>query len=1103
MKKNIFIFFSFTFFFLIFFSSNLLATQSQSCGSDWQWSNPSPQGKTLRHVIWSNEQRQYVAVGEGGTIMTSDNGDNWQVQPLLHNETINAIVWNGQQYIAVYEDGTIISSANGINWSKQNSPVKNSLKSIIWTGDKYIAVGGDGVIISSDNGINWQQQSSGIDDVLNDIIYAASVYVAVGENGRILSSSDAINWQNHSSNTTLTLHAINWNGKQFLIGGGDWNELLNNYQQISLISSNAQNWQLTQITASPIFDIIWDGKQYLSASDYNHVLSSTDGIVWNSSSFEGSESFLSMVWNGEQYLAVGINGIIYTSSDGNLWSKKTSGVTISFYHIFWDEFSDSFYTSGDGVIYKSKDGFAWEALTINVDMWGQLHGMASDGQQNLFIGHDLNEDDKEVAVVLKTADNLFWSKAEIALGRLNSIVWHDNVFIAVGKNENDKGVIYSSSNGTSWSLVHSADAELNSVVYVNGQFMSVGANGILLRSSNGIDWLTLETSSTETLNNISWNNETYVIVGNNELILSSTDGESWTRRLGSNSQNLEQKNLYDIIWNGSKFLIVGGPGNWGEAHVLSSFDAISWQTETVSANSLNSIAWDGQQLLAVGIGGSIINSICYQGINFQDTRAIIIAGGGDPDDPLWEATNNNANYAYQTLRAKGISRDNIRYLNALSGQDVDGDGDFTNDITSAPTSAIIEESLLNWAGSQINETKPLLIYLLDHGGKNIFYVSKPKQGEADILFSSSLGSWLNTLQEQTNARITTIYDACNSGSFISDLKLPDGKSYERINIFSSQADQLANFAARGRISFSSFFWAETLKGYNVKSAFRSAQVAMQTATGNENNEFQKALLDDNGDGLFSKVDGSLAEDTHLGRNAITATVFPRVYEVQNTVTINADESVELYAKTDLPNSLIERTWAVVSPPNAQVFGSEPITDLQEIELSYDEVNNKYTGNISGFTENGRYTLSYFTQSKEGSSSFPTVSFINVSGVDTSQTSNHEPSKASEVIANPVEGNSNYINYFLLQLSKPLNEDIRVDFQTQNGTAISGQDYIETSGTATIKAGKTITVIPVTILGDTIAELDETFYLNLSNPQGISFPSGQTTIQKMRTIVNDD
>ncbi|MBI1423089.1 MAG: retention module-containing protein [Gammaproteobacteria bacterium] len=77
--------------------------------------------------------------------------------------------------------------------------------------------------------------------------------------------------------------------------------------------------------------------------------------------------------------------------------------------------------------------------------------------------------------------------------------------------------------------------------------------------------------------------------------------------------------------------------------------------------------------------------------------------------------------------------------------------------------------------------------------------------------------------------------------------------------------------------------------------------------------------------------------------------------------------------------------------------------------------------------------------------------------------------------------------FAVTLSAPSAHDVRVDFTTLDGTAISGgngvdaRDYGSTSGTLIIPAGQTTGTIEVTIFADHLVEGDEQFYVQLSNP----------------------
>ena len=114
-----------------------------------------------------------------------------------------------------------------------------------------------------------------------------------------------------------------------------------------------------------------------------------------------------------------------------------------------------------------------------------------------------------------------------------------------------------------------------------------------------------------------------------------------------------------------------------------------------------------------------------------------------------------------------------------------------------------------------------------------------------------------------------------------------------------------------------------------------------------------------------------------------------------------------------------------------------------------------------------------------------------------------PSTGSEVVKNTTEGDVNHFNYFLLELGAAISTDASITYRTQDGTALAGEDYIATSGTATISAGQTHVSIPIEIIADTLAENTETFSLIISNPQGGIFPTGIDEISASHSIIDDD
>ena len=103
-------------------------------------------------------------------------------------------------------------------------------------------------------------------------------------------------------------------------------------------------------------------------------------------------------------------------------------------------------------------------------------------------------------------------------------------------------------------------------------------------------------------------------------------------------------------------------------------------------------------------------------------------------------------------------------------------------------------------------------------------------------------------------------------------------------------------------------------------------------------------------------------------------------------------------------------------------------------------------------------------------------------------------------ASTLEGDSGTSNMtFTVSLSTTSRHAVTFSYSTQDGTAHAPGDYLTTSGTGTILAGKSSTTINIPIVGDTKIEPDETFSLNIGSPTNASISRGTAT----GTIQNDD
>ena len=99
-----------------------------------------------------------------------------------------------------------------------------------------------------------------------------------------------------------------------------------------------------------------------------------------------------------------------------------------------------------------------------------------------------------------------------------------------------------------------------------------------------------------------------------------------------------------------------------------------------------------------------------------------------------------------------------------------------------------------------------------------------------------------------------------------------------------------------------------------------------------------------------------------------------------------------------------------------------------------------------------------------------------------------------------EGNSGPgFAVFNLTLSSASSQTISVNYATANGTATASSDYVPASGNVMFNPGETSVPLAIQVIGDTVLESNENFFVNLSNPVNATLGDSQG----VGTIVNDD
>jgi hypothetical protein len=334
-----------------------------------------------------------------------------------------------------------------------------------------------------------------------------------------------------------------------------------------------------------------------------------------------------------------------------------------------------------------------------------------------------------------------------------------------------------------------------------------------------------------------------------------------------------------------------------------------------------------------------------------NAKAIIIAGGGDyVGNNLWDATLQHANTAYRTLIRQGFTKDSIYYL---SNATIDFDGNGIDDELFLPASKANLQTAIDWSG----DADSLVFYMVDHGNVDNFRVQSD-----EVMSSNELGSWLNSY----SGRLSLVYDACKSGSFIDEL---EGEN--RTIITSANSTQDALFLQDGAISFSGLFWQHIDNGQDMYGAFT------QSSSFFSNNALnQTPMLS-----VSSVSDTTALKGRYIGQGNKHASTSLSIQS--STSVVEGDEltiSANLAAngRDDL-----QRIWAFVVPKGAATSDGQtsPIIDAPTVDLTLN-ADGVYTGKLSAGTLQGSQYVSVVAQDSKGNKTLPSLRSVSMgSGVD--------------------------------------------------------------------------------------------------------------------------
>jgi hypothetical protein len=306
--------------------------------SDWT-SRLSGLPYALNDVIWDGSV--FVAVGNGGTILTSADGIDWVARDSTSDANLNAVAAHGPDILAVGDFTVLLSTDHGENWIAKAGPDHIGLAAVAVNSSHVVVAGnvpdlfGSLIRISADRGDTWQDADINCGffcGFFADLYYRDGLFVATTDrfssDGRVIVSTDGVSWTAILVAEQAGLFAIVHDGSKYIVSGGNG---------AVFTSFDAFNWMEMQ---TPVADVdylsgAWNGSKLVFAGGYSWrfysrgitpqfevpvgIASTDGGASWEIFNIDGDYQSCGMAFGNGRFVSVGQSttasgeGAIYTA----------------------------------------------------------------------------------------------------------------------------------------------------------------------------------------------------------------------------------------------------------------------------------------------------------------------------------------------------------------------------------------------------------------------------------------------------------------------------------------------------------------------------------------------------------------------------------------------------------------------------------------------------------------------------------------------------------------------------------------------------------------------------------------------------------------------
>jgi hypothetical protein len=335
-------------------------------------------GTPLGSVAWNDviyANGMFVAVGDDGNTLSSSitaystDGMNWQFGSVtggggaLPDNGILGVTYGNGTFVGVGWFGTVITSTDGINWQVQDSGIGgNDRPMSVAYGNGAFVLSGAGfsptnsamlVYRSVDNGVTWTKALSTPAQVwLNGIDFVNNLFVIAGDLDTILTSPDGLNWTYRSSGVIATEHMDVAFGAGNYVSVGDKRDATD-VGEIT-VSSDSITWsRLFAFSFDQLRSVAFGAGRFVAVGRNGEAAESSEGTIWASVDSDTGIELNGIAFGNNRFVAVGRNGIISTAAavpPGPTVRMQLDATSTSFFNDFTIIFDDT----GDGLLQQEE-----------------------------------------------------------------------------------------------------------------------------------------------------------------------------------------------------------------------------------------------------------------------------------------------------------------------------------------------------------------------------------------------------------------------------------------------------------------------------------------------------------------------------------------------------------------------------------------------------------------------------------------------------------------------------------------------------------------------------------------------------------------------------